>query len=348
MTESTMQAAFLEQAGKMCVREVPRPRPGPGEALIKIKSVGVCGSDVHFYEDGRIGRFVVREPLILGHECAGEVVELGEGTSSLTVGDRVAVEPGFPCRHCPQCKSGQYNLCPDVLFMGAPPVHGAFRQYVTAPEDYCFVLPEHVSYEEGAMMEPLAVACHGISRANLRPGERAAVLGAGPIGLATVAAASATGAGEILAVDIVDSRLEAARQLGATHVVNGEKDPDWLAEDRYESWADVAFECVGVPATVKQSFQVAALGGRVVWIGVGADLVDVPVTYMTMKELAVFGIFRYANVHPMAAALLATRKVNLRPLVTHRFEFPHVQEAIEFSRTHRNESIKTMVNFPDA
>ena len=347
MSKATMQAVFLDDPGKMSVREMARPRPGPGEALIAIKSVGVCGSDVHFYEQGRIGHFVVREPLILGHECAGEVVELGEGVSSLQIGDRVAVEPGFACGHCRQCKSGCYNLCPHVLFMGAPPVHGAFRQYLTAPQDYCFVLPQHVSYEEGAMIESLAVGCHGINRADLRPGERVAVLGAGPIGLAAAAAANATGAGEILVVDVLEGRLKAAGQVGATCVVNSEKEPDWLAEDRYDSWADVTFECAGVPPTIKQSFQVAALRGRVVWIGMGADLVDVPVNYLTMKELAVFGIFRYANAHPMAAALLAARKVNLQPLITHRFEFPHVQEAIEFSRTHREESIKTMVNFPD-
>jgi len=348
MKEPTMQAVFLDAVGKMSVREVPRPRPAAGEVLIRIRAVGICGSDVHFYEDGRIGRFVVEEPLILGHECAGEVVELGEGVRSLEVGDRVAVEPGYACGHCPQCKRGSYNLCPDVQFMAAPPVHGAFRQYLTAPAHYCFRLPQHVSFEEGALIEPLAVGCHAIRQANLRPGERVAVLGAGPIGLVTAAAANATGASEILVVDIVDGRLEAARQMGATHVVNSKTDPDWLAADRYETWADVTFECAGVPATIQQSFRVAALGGRVAWIGVGADMVELPVTYMTMKELVVVGIFRYANAHPIAAALLATRKVDLRPLITHRFEFPRVQEAIELSRTHREESIKTVVNFPDA
>jgi len=347
MKEPMMRAAFLDAVRTISVREVPRPSPAPGEVLIRVRSVGVCGSDVHFYEDGRIGRFVVTEPLILGHECAGEVVEVGEGVTTPTVGDRVAVEPGFPCRRCPLCKAGRYNLCPDVEFFGAPPVHGAFREFLTAPADFCFLLPEEVSFEEGALMEPLAVACHGINCAGLRAGERVAVLGAGPIGLVAVAAANAMGAREILAVDVVDFRLDAARRLGATHIVNSKADPEWLGPDRFDGWADLVLECVGVPETIRQSFQVAALGGRVAWIGVGADMVDLPVTYMTMKELAVYGIFRYANAHPMAAALLATRRVDLRPLITHRFDFPQVAEAIEFSRTHRDCSIKTLVNFPD-
>lgn len=336
-----MQAVYLEEVGRFTLREVPVPRPGPREVLVAVKSVGVCGSDVHYYEHGAIGDFVVEEPLILGHECAGEVVELGEGVRDLRVGDRVALEPGVPCRHCEHCLSGRYNLCPDVVFMATPPVDGAFCEYVVSPEDFAYKLPPHVSTEAGATVEPLAVGLHALRLVGLRAGERVAVLGAGPIGLLAVAAARAAGAGRVAAADLLPLRLEAAEKMGAERTVNAAEEDAGAA---LRDWADVVLECVGVEQTLAQAFQVARPGGRVAWIGMGAASAQVPVVKAQAKELLITGVFRYANVYPSAVALLAAGKLHVEPVITHRFDFPAVPEAMEFVANNRDVALKTMVN----
>ncbi|GAH78503.1 unnamed protein product, partial [marine sediment metagenome] len=196
------------EAGKFRTKEVPIPRPGPREVLVAVKSCGVCGSDIHFYENGRIGDFVVRKPVVLGHEVAGEVVELGSEARMLKVGDRVAVEPGIPCRHCDYCRSGRYNLCRNVVFLSAPPHDGFFREYVAIAEDFAYRLPDNVTMEAGATIEPLAVGLHATGLIGLRAGDDVVVLGAGPIGLLATAAARALGAARITAVDLIPLRLE--------------------------------------------------------------------------------------------------------------------------------------------
>jgi len=347
-SQETMKAVFLLEAGKTEVREVPVPQPGPDEVLVEVHSVGVCGSDVHYFKHGRLGKYVVEEPLILGHECAGRVAKVGGDVTSLQAGDRVALEPGIPCRRCQHCRRGRYNLCQDVRFMATPPVHGAFCEYVLSPADFTYKLPDDVSTEEGAMVEPLAVGCHGIRRARLEPGERVAVLGAGPIGLLAIAAASAAGAGEILAVDLVKAKLDLARKMGATHTVNvTEEGPEeFLSPDRFGSWADVTLDCVGVHPSYPQNIEVTAAGGRVVWIGMGCDAAEVPVMQVLNKELTIYGIFRYANVFEEAIRLLATERIVPIPLITHRFEFPDVQGALELGASEAETAVKTMVNFP--
>lgn len=340
--QRTMKAVYLEAVGKFSLREVPVPKPGPLEVLVAVKSVGICGSDLHYYEHGRIGGFVVEKPIILGHECAGEVVEAGRGAKKLRVGDRAALEPGIPCRRCPQCLSGRYNLCADVVFMATPPHDGAFCEYVVSPEDFAYRLPDHVSTEAGATVEPLAVGLHAINLVRLKPGESVAVLGAGPIGLLAVAAAASCGAGEITSVDLVPARLEAARRFGAGRTVNArEEDVPQLLRDS----ADVVLDCVGAEATLQQAFEVARRGGRVAWIGMAADAARLCVAKAQAKELLVTGVFRYANVYPAAVGLLAAGRIDTTPLITHRFRFPQVAEAMEFASRNREAALKTMVNF---
>jgi len=347
MGAEMMKAVYLDAIGKTSIREIPRPRPGEKEVLVRMKSVGVCGSDVHYFQHGRIGDFVVREPLILGHECAGEVVELGPQVTMLEVGDRVALEPGIPCRRCRHCMSGRYNLCQDVQFMATPPVHGAFCEYVTSPEDFAYRLPDNVSYEAGATIEPLSVGMHAVTLARLLPGERVAVLGTGTIGLLAVAAANAAGAGEIAAVDLMPHRLAMAHKMGAARTLNvsGKDLLGCLAEEGLVDWADVVMECAGADATIQAAFEVARPGGRVVWIGMGNDTVEVPVIKSLVKELSIYGVFRYANVYRRAVALIAAGKIDPAPLITHRFRFPAIHEALEFASSGEGGSIKTMVNF---
>jgi L-iditol 2-dehydrogenase len=338
----TMKAVYLEEVGKLSLREVPVPEPGPRDVLVAVKSVGVCGSDIHYYEHGRIGDFVVKDPIILGHECAGEVVETGAEVTALSPGDRVALEPGIPCRRCDYCLSGRYNLCADVVFMATPPYDGALCEYVVSPEDFAYKLPENVSTEAGATIEPLSVGMHAVNLVGLKPGESAVVLGTGPIGLLAVAAANAAGATDITAVDLAPMRLEAAGKLGATRTVNaGEEDVGQTLRNS----ADVVLECVGVEQTLAQAFQVARRGARVAWIGMGTSTAEVPLVEAQVKELMITGVFRYANVYQAAVNLLAAGRLSTDPLITHRFRFPQVEEALSFAAHNRDIALKTMVNF---
>ena len=210
-----IQAGVMYGVDDIRVEEVDFPQMKPGDVLIKIKAVGICGSDVHYYKHGRIGSYVVAKPLILGHECAGEIVEVASDVKGFQPGDRVAVEPGYTCRKCVYCKTGRYNLCPDVTFMATPPIDGAFVEYVAWPADFVYRLPENLTFAHGALMEPLAVGMHAVRRSRLKPGEPIVILGAGTIGLVTILAAKAAGAGEII-VDTRSKRLESV-DFGLQH-----------------------------------------------------------------------------------------------------------------------------------
>ena len=209
----------------MEIRETPVPEPKAGEVLVKIEYVGICGSDVHYFKDGRCGDFVVDGELMLGHEAGGVVEKLGEGVTDLKVGDKVALEPGITCGHCEFCKSGRYNLCPDVVFLATPPVQGCNEDYITFPADMCFKLPEGMSTKEGALIEPFAVGLHAAHQGKVGMGDQCIILGSGCIGLMTLLACKACGATDITVVDMAQKRLDYAMKLGATRVINAkEKD----------------------------------------------------------------------------------------------------------------------------
>jgi L-iditol 2-dehydrogenase len=269
-------------------------------------------------------------------------VATGSDVKMLVPGDRVALEPGIPCRRCKHCLSGRYNLCPDVVFMATPPVDGAFCEYVVSPEDFAYKLPENVSTEAGATVEPLSVGLHAANLTGLKAGESVVVLGTGPIGLLSIAAAGAAGAADITAVDLVDMRLEAARRFGAGRTVNaGAEDVSELLADT----ADVVMDCVGIEKTLGQAFDVARPGGRVAWIGMGVASADLPLVKAQVKELLVTGVFRYANVYQSAVNLMGAGRIDTGPIVTHRFSFPEVEEAVKFAQQNRDIALKTMVNF---
>jgi len=342
-SERTMKAVFLDQPGKFSIRELPIPQPGEREVLVAVKYCGVCGSDMHFYEHGRIGSLVVmKEPLILGHEFAGEVVELGPGVETLAVGDRVTVEPGVPCRYCEHCRAGNYNLCRDLVFKSAPPHNGAFCEYVVTPEDFAFKLPENVSTEDGATVEPLAVGMHAVKLTGLRAGESAVVLGAGPVGLLAVAAAAAAGARDVTAVDLVPMRLEYARRMGASAAVDA-RQTDLIGQ--MQESADVVIDCAAVDATILQAFDLVKRGGRIAWVGMASAQAAVPVLKAVLKQISVIGVRRYANCFQGAVNLITAGKIDPAPLVTHRFRFPDVEGAIAFAAGNRERALKTMVEF---
>lgn len=343
----SMKAAVLHRPGDVRLEQRPIPDPKPGEVLVRIRAVGVCGSDVHYYQEGRIGVHVVEKPLILGHESAGEVVALGAGVRHLTAGARVALEPGVPCRGCRYCRSGRYNLCPDVTFMATPPVDGAFVEYVAWPAEFVYALPEGLGYADGALMEPLAVGMHAVRRARLVPGATVLVLGGGPIGQLALVAAQAAGAGQLLVADLEDGRLATASRLDPRVItINPSRQPLAEAVEAMTGGEgpDVVIEAAGTTRTVTQSIELVRRGGVVVWIGLpGTDPSAVSALEAIRKEVDVVGVFRYANVYPDAIRLAASGRINLAPLVTHRFPLDEARRALDMVAERKASAVKVLV-----
>ncbi len=344
---ATMKAAVLYDVRDLRIEQVPRPQiTEPDQVLVKIDAVGICGSDIHWYEQCRIGMVVVTDPLILGHESAGEVLEVGEEVVGLKPGDRVAIEPGRTCRRCEYCKSGRYNLCRDLPFLGTPPVDGAFCQYLAWPYDFLFKLPDELSLEEGAMMEPMAVGMHAVRLTGVRVGDTVVVIGAGPIGLTTLQAAKAHGATQIIVSDVVPFRLAAAQKLGATDVINAAQAdvPEAVKELTNGRGVDAAFECVGLSQTISDAIKSARPGGRVQLVGVGPESVDdFPIWSVMENELTITGLFRYANAYPPAIAAAQAGIVDVKSLITHRFSLDELPEAIAWVSDHKSAVIKAVV-----
>jgi L-iditol 2-dehydrogenase len=292
--------------------------------LVEIAAVGVCGSDVHYYEHGRIGPFVVREPLILGHESAGRVVELGSEASRHAVGDRVTLEPGVPCGRCRECRAGRYNLCRDVRFFATPPVDGAFADFVTIHEDFAFALPDSVSDVAGALMEPLSVGIWACRKAGVAPGDHVLVTGAGPIGLLAQQCALAFGATAVTVTDVSEARLELARRTGATRALRAGEDVGEV---------DALIECSGHPAAVAAGIAAVRPAGTAVIVGMGPEEdATVPLSLIQSREIWLTGTFRYANTYPTAIALAAEGRVDLEAIVTGRYELADAEAALNAGR----------------
>lgn len=322
---ATMRVSLLRAPGDVVLAERSVPRPGSGEVLVRVASVGICGSDVHYYRHGRIGEYVVRDPLVLGHEASGTVVAVGAGVQPDRVGQRVALEPGVPCGRCRQCRAGRYNLCPDVRFFATPPIDGAFAEFVTIAADFAHPVPDHVSEDAAALVEPLSVGVWAARKGAVGAGDSVLVTGAGPVGLVTVQVAAAAGATRIVVTDLSPERLAAARRYGATETVNtAQSDLAHLA-----GLIDTFVDCSGASTAVAQGLPTVRGGGRVVLVGMGADEVTLPVALLQGRELTVTGTFRYANTYPTAIDLVATGRVELDSLVTDRFPLAEVEAALQ-------------------
>ncbi|ASU79390.1 NAD(P)-dependent alcohol dehydrogenase [Actinopolyspora erythraea] len=322
-----MRASVLRDVHDISVEDRPVPRPGPHEVLVRVSAVGTCGSDTHYYEHGRLGEFVVREPLVLGHEASGTVVARGSEVSGHEPGTRVSLEPGVPCMACHECRSGRYNLCPDVRFFATPPVDGAFCEYVTLHERFAYPVPEDMSDEAAALVEPLSVAVWACRKARVAPGDRVLVTGAGPVGLLAAQTARAFGATEVVVTDVTGHRLRMASELAAADTVNvGERS---LSATGYEP--DVLLECSGNPGAAAEAVGILARAGRAVFVGLGGDELALPLSHVQTREIELTGTFRYANTWPTAIALAASGAVELDGLVTHRFGLDRVPEALTLS-----------------
>jgi L-iditol 2-dehydrogenase len=320
------RAAVLHGVRDLRIEDIAVPEPGPMEVLVEVRAVGVCGSDVHYYEHGRVGPYVVSEPLVLGHESGGVVVGRGPGADRHRVGQRVALEPGVPCGRCRQCRAGRYNLCPDVRFFATPPIDGAFCNYVTIHEDFAFALPDSVSDDAGAMMEPLSVGVWACRKARLVGGEHVLVTGAGPIGLLAMQAALALGATAVTVTDVSPHRLELARRTGASTVLDLRSQP--LGEAGVE--ADVLLECSGHPAALADGIRALRPAGVAVAVGMGpGEEATIPLALLQNRELTLTGVFRYANTYPTAIELAATGRVDVEAIVTGHFPLDQAERALQ-------------------
>jgi L-iditol 2-dehydrogenase len=330
------RAAVLTKPGEIVLEEREVPTPGPREVLVEIASVGVCGSDIHYYEHGRIGDFVVREPLILGHECAGRVAAVGEGVTKHAVGDRVTLEPGVPCGRCGQCRAGRYNLCPDVVFFATPPVDGAFANYVTSHEDYAFSLPDSLSDDAGALMEPLSVGVWACRKGGVTAGDRVLITGAGPIGLLAMQVALASGATQVEISDTNEARLALATRTGATRtLIAGVDEP---------SQADVLIECSGHPVALAAGIAALRPAGTAVLVGMGpGETAEVPLSVIQRREIWATGTFRYANTYPAAIALAASGRVDLEAIITGHYALDDTDSALRAGREDPS-TVKVMVH----
>jgi L-iditol 2-dehydrogenase len=323
-TAGTMRASVLVRPGTVEVQDVPVPTLTDKQVLVRISAVGVCGSDTHFFREGHIGDMVVRDSLILGHESAGRIVAVGADVSPNRIGERVSIEPQKPCRVCEYCKGGQYNLCPYIEFYAAPPIHGAFAEYAAIESDFAYPVPDHVSDESAALMEPLSVAIATCRKAAVRPGSSVLISGAGPIGILVAKVARIYGASDITVSDPSPHRREVVLGAGATRVVDSRTDDVALTGSLFDVFVDAS----GAPAAIQDGIRAVKPGGKVVLVGMGADTVELPVSLIQNREIELTGIFRYTNTWPTAIRLVASGLVDLDALVTHRFGLENVETAL--------------------
>ena len=331
---------------KMEIRDIPMPEPKEKEVLVEMEYVGICGSDVHYFHDGSCGSYVVEGDFMLGHECAGTVVALGEGVQNLKVGDRVALEPGITCGECEFCKRGLYNLCPDVQFLATPPVQGCYENYIAFPENMCFKLPENISTKEGALIEPLSVGLHAANQGNVQLGDSVVILGAGCIGLVTLLACKAHGASDITVVDVIPKRLDYAMKLGATRVING-KEKDAVEEIMKLTngvGVEKVFETAGSPFTIQQTPYIVKRAGTITLVGISAqEKIEYNFAQIMDKEPTIKSVFRYRNIYPQAIAAIADGTIDVSGIVTHEFAFDDIQEAFDCAINNKDDVVKAVI-----
>lgn len=329
------RAAVMTELGKIVVEDRGEPDPGPQQAVVRIESVGVCGSDTAYYKVGRIGDYVVDGPIILGHEVSGQVIAVGSEVGNVAVGDRVAIEPGTPCRNCRECMAGRYHLCPDLVFLATPPYDGALIEKLTIDARNLYRMPDSMTYEEGALLEPLSVGIWGCKRAGLEPGDDVLVTGAGPVGLLSAATARALGAGTVTVTDVSDFRLDLARKMGFAT-----ERSDAPGEDGF----DVLLECSGAPGVLGAAMRRLRPAGRAAMIGMSKEeAIGLPLSQLNVNELTISLVNRYNHTWPLAIELVASGRVDVKPLITHHFGLEEAAEALTLS-SRVGDSVKAVIH----
>ncbi|KAJ5731739.1 uncharacterized protein N7483_006247 [Penicillium malachiteum] len=352
--------SFVLRAVKDVVLE-DRPVPNskdPWDVRVHVAQTGICGSDVHYWQRGRIGDFIMNSPIVLGHESSGTVVGVGSAAKNLKVGDRVAIEPGVPCRHCDYCRAGSYNLCPDTVFAATPPHDGTLSKYYTTQADYCYPLPDHMNLEEGALVEPVAVAVQITKVGKVKPNQTVVVFGCGPIGLLCQAVSKAYSAKKVIGVDISRSRADFALTFGADDVFvpppkpEGRDDSLWneevakIMKERFNlgEGPDVVLEATGAQACIQTGIHLTKKGGTYVQAGMGREDVVFPITTACIRDHHIRGSIRYTvGCYPTAVDLIASGKIDVKRLITNRFKFEQAEEAFELVRQGKESVIKVII-----
>jgi len=345
-----MRALVLEQKGQLALREIDLPQHlGPEDVRVAIDTVGICGSDVHYYTHGRIGPFEVKAPMVLGHEAAGVITELGANVKNFNVGDRVCMEPGVPDLASRASKLGIYNVDPSVKFWATPPVHGILTSHAVHPAAFTFKLPANVSFAEGAMVEPFAIGMQAAARARIVPGDVAVVIGCGPIGIMVALAALAGGCAEVMISDFSAEKLAIAGRYAGITPVNIAHEPLGPAiARRTGGWgADIVFEASGSPKAYADIFKLARPGGAAVLVGLPVEKISFDVSEAIAKELRIETVFRYANIFDRALAVIASGKIDLNPLITATYPFSESIRAFERAASARPEDVKIQIKLTD-
>lgn len=344
--EGKMKVAVMTGIKQMGYEERDIPTPKPNEVLVKIEYVGICGSDLHYYEHGHIGSIVAEPPFVLGHEPGGVVVEVGADVKNLKPGDKVALEPGTTCGECEFCRSGRQNLCPNVVFWAAPPVDGVFQEYVAHEAALCHKLPENMDTMEGGLIEPLAIGFHAARQGEARIGQSAVVFGSGCIGLVCMLALKAQGVSPVYVVDVMDNRLEKAKELGADYVINGAKEDTVgkimeLTEGR---GVDLAIETAGTEITANQAIHIVKKGSNIVIVGyTKTGYVNLEMSTALDKEISFRTIFRSRHLYDTAIEAVRIGRVNLKGIVTDVFDFSDMQTAMDRACEEKATIVKAVV-----
>lgn len=340
------RAVYMTGLNKMRIKDIPVPVVKEKQVLVQVEYVGICGSDMHYLEHGAIGDFIVDGDFILGHECAGTVVDVGKDVNNLKIGDRVALEPGITCGECEFCKSGKYNLCPDVEFLATPPYHGCLMNYIAFPENMCFKLPDSISTKEGALIEPLAVGMHAASQGDVQLGNSVVILGAGCIGLVTMLACKAYGATDITVVDVMQKRLDLALELGATRIINAREEDvtKKIEEVTNGRGVDIVLETAGNKVTIQQTAYIVKKGGRIVLVGLAPeDIIEYNFAKIMNKEVTIKSVFRYRNIYPKAIQAVGKGLIDISKIVTHEFTFEETEKAFDFVIHNKNDVVKAVI-----
>ena len=344
--EGTMKVCVLTGKQKLEWAKREIPQPGRGELLIKLSYVGVCGSDLHFYQEGRLANWTLDGPLALGHEPGGVVSAVGEGVEGFAVGDTVSLEPAVPCGECEDCRSGHYNLCRHIRMLAIPgEKDGVNAEYCVHPASMCYRLPEHVTALEGAMIEPLAVGMHAAELSNAKLGETAVILGAGCIGLCTLLALKARGVTEIYVADVLEKRLKKALELGATRVFDSKKESiEEFAKTLPGGGAHQVYECAGNRAATLQTCRLIRRAGKVTLVGVSPEpVLELDIATLNAMEGTIYSVYRYRNLWPQAIAAVASGAIPVKDIVSHEFDFADCAEAIPYCASHKDEVIKAVI-----
>ena len=340
-------SAVLMRPRDLQLKDMPLAATPPhGHVRIAMKAVGICGSDLHYFNHGRIGNFIASQPIVLGHEGAGQVVQVGGGVTAFSMGDRVALEPGVPCWQSRLAREGRYNLDEGLVFAATPPHHGMLASYFDHPAEWCYRLPDNVSDEQGALCEPLSVGIHACRRAQISLGAKVAILGAGPIGLVTMAAARAFGAMRIVCTDLKPVNLHmAAKWANKTLQVDRMDSPLQTAQRLHQALGckpDVVIDACGFQSSMQTALLSCASGGRVVLVGMGQSAMQLELSDIITREVDIIGSFRYCNTYSLALELMASGRIDVQSLVTHRFGWSAEELASGFKSASQPDAVKVM------